>query len=368
MIFRLDISKKSVIPIEQTSYAQLDINEDFIQTTIEANPFYMLDEDILITGRQICDWDKTNERCDLFGIDRNGKLVVIEVKRDGNQQRDKNVTIQSIKYASYFSTYKLKDVVEQYMKYANKDTYQDAEQDILSHVSNRNDNFQIDNKPRIIIIGKEFPQEVTASVLWLKEYDIDIKCISITPYKENDNIYIDRKTIIPLEETEKFMVCRKEKNDSIEKEQNEKIKQRFNNFINKLNGNIFAKNNQLNELNTGTNHISYFYYGNKYYHYEIFIPEYGNCIDIGFHFEGSIDEQKFNDFMNAKEIPLKNIGFTIFKDKNTQKGCIYKIILPCQFSTITNNELDKAVKEASDKFCELYGCISGYVDKNLLNR
>jgi hypothetical protein len=71
---------------------------------------------------------------------------------------------------------------------------------------------EINDKPRIILVSKEFRQEVTASVMWLRNYGLDIKCIKLTPYQlSHDKIVIEVNTIIPIPEAEDYIIRTEQK-------------------------------------------------------------------------------------------------------------------------------------------------------------
>ena len=54
-------------------------------------------------------FDRTNKRLDIMAVDTNGKLVVIELKRD---VADAFVDLQAIHYAAYCSTLTLNQLAE----------------------------------------------------------------------------------------------------------------------------------------------------------------------------------------------------------------------------------------------------------------
>jgi len=64
---------------------------------------------------------------------------------------------------------------------------------------------------RIILVSADFGIELTTSVMWLNERDIDIRCIRIMPYKDNDRTLIDVQQIIPLPEAAEYQVQIREK-------------------------------------------------------------------------------------------------------------------------------------------------------------
>ena len=56
-------------------------------------------EDLLIVGKEFSGFDGINERLDLLAVGADGRLVIIELKRDDSQVTDAHW--QAIKYASY---------------------------------------------------------------------------------------------------------------------------------------------------------------------------------------------------------------------------------------------------------------------------
>ena len=68
-----------------------------IQEWVAANPS-ILGENLMVITKEFSGFDRTNERLDLLAVDKDGKLVVIELKRDDSGT---DVHWQAIKYASY---------------------------------------------------------------------------------------------------------------------------------------------------------------------------------------------------------------------------------------------------------------------------
>jgi RecB family endonuclease NucS len=77
---------------------------------IENQPEILLQE-LLVVTTGYDKLDKRNERLDLLAINKDGKLVVVELKRNDSGKR---VELQSIKYAAYCSTRTLADVARLY--------------------------------------------------------------------------------------------------------------------------------------------------------------------------------------------------------------------------------------------------------------
>ena len=52
--------------------------------------------------------------------------------------------------------------------------------------------------PRIILVSAHFSKELTTSVLWLNQRDMDITCIKLQPYRSENELYIEASQVIPM--------------------------------------------------------------------------------------------------------------------------------------------------------------------------
>ena len=219
----LSIYSKSTRKIElskETSFKDNSLREvQDLEKWVKEDPRILwLNEELLIIATEFSWRDKTNERLDLLALDKNGKLVIIELKIDDS---GKDVTLQAVRYAAYCSTLKFEHIIELYQKEEQKKwitmSDEEVEEKIRWFITVKDFKF-IDDKPRIMLVAKEFRIEVTASVLWLRDFNIDISCVKLTLYDIwNNNIWIVSNVIIPLPEAREYMVHKQEK----EKEEKE---------------------------------------------------------------------------------------------------------------------------------------------------
>ena len=99
-LFRIDPDNQKSEAMTEVEFAELGFQERRdIQEWVADNPG-ILGEDLLIIGKEFSGFDRTNERLDLLAVDADGKLVVIELKRDDTGA---DAHWQAIKYASYLS-------------------------------------------------------------------------------------------------------------------------------------------------------------------------------------------------------------------------------------------------------------------------
>jgi len=207
MLYIYDKQSKSLMPCKETEFRAHGLLErQDLAKWVEQFPA-MLGEELLIITSEYDRFDKTNERLDLLALDKDGNLVVIELKRDDS---GKNVDLQAIKYAAYCSTLRLADLVEMYVKYQKQKgieiTSEVAQPAILDFIEN--DDFEeFNDRPRIILVAKEFRPEVTASVLWLRKFRLDVSCVKWDPYElENGCVAVNSSVLIPLPEAKDFII------------------------------------------------------------------------------------------------------------------------------------------------------------------
>ena len=119
---------------------------------------------MLIVGKEFSGFDRTNERLDLLAVDEDGRLVVIELKRDDTGA---DAHWQAIKYASYVHRANRKDIVQMLADHEDI-AYEDAVSRLLQHLG-ADDLNGLNNDQRIILASHRFAPEVTSAVLWLNE-------------------------------------------------------------------------------------------------------------------------------------------------------------------------------------------------------
>lgn len=168
--------------------------------------------DCLVIAEEFSEWSESQRRIDLLAIDKQANIVVIELKRTDTGEF---MELQAIRYASMVSTLTFQKATEIYQKYLNlKDSSEDAETlllDFLGWDEAKAENFASD--VRIILVSANFSKELTTSVMWLNERDLDIRCVRLIPYKFEDKIFVDVQQIIPLPEAESYQIKIKQQSE-----------------------------------------------------------------------------------------------------------------------------------------------------------
>lgn len=188
--------------IEQTQFFNEGILErQHLQNALKKQ-IDVIAPDVLIISEEFSEWSDSRRRIDLLGVDREGNIVVIELKRT---ETGEHMDLQAIRYASMVSTLTFGRAVEIFNKYLiTIESELNAEDELSSYLGDNIEHFASD--VRIILVSSDFSKELTTSVMWLNERDLDIRCYRLIPLKLNNEILIDVQQIIPLPEAESYQV------------------------------------------------------------------------------------------------------------------------------------------------------------------
>jgi hypothetical protein len=202
-IYELD--KTTIRPLAETTFASKNIFEQDIQKALRSL-IQAIAPDTLVLAEEFGDWADSWRRIDLLCLDKEANLVVVELKRteDGG-----HMELQAIRYAAMVSKMTFADAVGahgQFLQKIGSDGTQ-AENAILTFLGwdePRGQQFAQD--VRIILVSASFSKEITTSVLWLNERDLDIRCVRVRPYELNGKVLIDVHQLLPLPEAAEYQV------------------------------------------------------------------------------------------------------------------------------------------------------------------
>ena len=205
-LFRIDPANRKSEAMTEVEFAQLGFQERRdIQEWVADNPG-ILGEDLLIIGKEFSGFDRTNERLDLLAVDGDGKLVVIELKRDDSGS---DAHWQAIKYASYLSRVDAERIIGMLADHESM-SETDARIRLVRHV-NSDDLNSLNNDQRIILASHRFAPEVTSAAVWLNEKfpgENLMTCVQLIPYSDGEtgSLYVQANTIIPVPGVEDYVI------------------------------------------------------------------------------------------------------------------------------------------------------------------
>jgi len=198
-------------PINTASFAALQVRErDDLQRLLRTQ-IEVLGDDLYVLSEEFGDWDDSRRRIDLLAIDRDANLVVIELKRtnDGG-----HMELQAIRYASMVSAMTFERAAQIHAEFLARigEDFEEAQSRILSFLNWEDaDEEAFAPDVRILLVSENFGKELTTAVLWLRDRDIDIRCIRMRPYQDGQKHLIDVQQIIPLPEAQEYQVQLREK-------------------------------------------------------------------------------------------------------------------------------------------------------------
>lgn len=206
-----EFNKEGLTEVKMDSMSNLRIRErqdlqDVLRNNIEA-----VAPDVLVISEEYTGWQDSKRRIDLLGIDRDGNLVVFELKRtnDGG-----HMDLQAIRYAAMVSALTFDEIVDLYEQFLKKQERQGNAKDLILEYLSGGDGApeaSVGEAVRIVLVSQDFDSEITTTVLWLNEQGLDIRCVRLHPYQIGTQVVFDIQQVIPLPEATDYMVKKRQK-------------------------------------------------------------------------------------------------------------------------------------------------------------
>ncbi|MFG3347475.1 DNA-binding protein [Streptomyces sp. NPDC048018] len=209
-LFTVDGS--TATPVAPTALAAEGLLErQHLQEWVIANP-RVLGESVLVITSEFDRWADTDgvparNRLDVLGLDATGRLVVVELKR-GTADRD--VHLQAITYAALVSRFDLDTLAQAHRDFRKGRgevlELDECRQHLLEHVDG-DWSPELLQRPRQVIIAADFPKQVTHTVVWLSEMNLDIDLIQVGLWKVKDQLVAGFTKVYPTPEVEEFTLA-----------------------------------------------------------------------------------------------------------------------------------------------------------------
>lgn len=210
-----DTGRLEQIP-KTTFAAQQVLERADLQRALREN-ISAIGEGLLVVAEEFGDFADVRRRIDLLCVDRQGQLVVVELKRteDGG-----HMELQSLRYAAMVSTMtfdQLADTYERHLRQTNAVDWSNARTHLANFLEDAGgEDSIIERRVRIILVSAGFDAQITTTVLWLNDlYGLDITCVRLTPYRHADRLLLDVQQVIPLPEAEALMVRLRQRESAV---------------------------------------------------------------------------------------------------------------------------------------------------------
>ncbi len=188
----------------------------------------VLDDSLMVVAEEFGDWQDSTRRIDLLCLDRDARLVVVELKRgeDGG-----HMELQALRYAAMVSGMTFEQLVETHRRYRLQrglpaELAQASILEFLGWSDVQEDQFA--QETRLLLASADFSRELTTCVMWLNERGLDIRCIRLKPYRmDGGPLLIDVQQLIPLPEASDFQTQIGAKRQAERQERSERHEVRY---------------------------------------------------------------------------------------------------------------------------------------------
>lgn len=206
LVFTVENSK--AVPAIRISMASQGLKEvTHLQEWVVAHPT-MLGTDAKIITTEFARWQSgTNvavaDRLDVLALDKAGRLIVAELKRD---KAPDTITMQAINYAAMVRRFSLDILAEVHAHYLGHGTTVDeARQQLVDWADDLSDDTL--SPPRIVLLASEFGPTVTNAALFLYESGIDLQLRRYQLYEiSSKEVVLTVSQLLPVPDAEQFMV------------------------------------------------------------------------------------------------------------------------------------------------------------------
>src|SRR5690242_1636516 len=113
-----ELSKDGLHGTDETSFSAAKLQERAYLQRVLRSQNDVIAPDVLLIAEEFGEWEDSKRRIDLLGLDKDAKLVVIELKRteDGG-----HMELQAIRYAAMVSAMTFDKAVELYAAHLRRD-------------------------------------------------------------------------------------------------------------------------------------------------------------------------------------------------------------------------------------------------------
>ncbi len=201
-----ELTSSCISEVERTTFEGLGIRERHDLQPLLRSSIHVIDPNIYVLAEEFGDWEDAKRRIDLLCLDRDANLVVVELKRT---DEGGHMDLQALRYAAMVSTLTFEKVVEAHAGYLRRhgNESNDARNAISRFLSVEDtQEMTLGDDVRIILVSADFSREVTSTVLWLNERDLDIRCIRLRPYRWQDRVLVDIQQVLPLPEASDYQI------------------------------------------------------------------------------------------------------------------------------------------------------------------
>jgi hypothetical protein len=193
----------SAVPL--TTFPESRIRERRDLQRLLRDNIEVLTPDTRIIAEEFGDWDRSQRRIDLLGIDKEANLVVVELKRD---EDGGHMELQAVRYAAMVARMTFEEAADVYARFLKSNSSPlDARSSLLEFLGwTAPADGEFARDVRVVLAAADFSPEVTSTVLWLNERELDITCVRLRPYLLGEQLLLNVEQIVPLPEASDYQI------------------------------------------------------------------------------------------------------------------------------------------------------------------
>lgn len=201
-----EITDEAFRPLTPTRFESEGLYERRDLQRLLRDQISVLDDGLMVVAEEFGEWQDSTRRIDLLCLDRDARLVVVELKRteDGG-----HMELQALRYAAMVSRMTFEQLVQAHQRYRlqrglSAQEAQAAVLEFLGWSAVQEDEFA--QETRIVLAAADFGRELTTCVMWLiDDFGLDIRCVRLRPYRmDGGPLLLDVQQLIPLPEASEF--------------------------------------------------------------------------------------------------------------------------------------------------------------------
>jgi Domain of unknown function (DUF5655) len=186
------------------------LERQHLQEWVLTNP-KVIGEDVKLVTFEFGRWSAASgavsrDRLDVLGLDRDGRLVVVELKRD---QAPDTVDMQALKYAALVSRFTIDDLAKVHAKYLSERqrevvSPEQAVADLEDWATLAEESLRL---PRIVLMATEFPMTATATIVFLhQQLGLDVRLLRFQAYRTTSEVLVTVSQLYPPPDVEEFVL------------------------------------------------------------------------------------------------------------------------------------------------------------------
>ncbi len=178
---------------------KVDHEEAILEEWLESNPDGIVENgNVLIIGRQVV--TNLGGFIDLLGLDREGNIVVVELKRDRTPRETIAQSLEYVSFAEMLDIIQLERILQSYL---NDESLNLAKHHRMFFELGYDEAIAFNKKQRIVIIGQHVTPEIRQTASFLRNKGIRVTCVEFTFFRANGGTRLFSQEIVVGKETGK---------------------------------------------------------------------------------------------------------------------------------------------------------------------